>query len=169
MLIRSAEALETAHKLDVLVLDKTGTLTKGHPELTDIVTVDGVDQIELLRLVAAAETRSEHPLAQAIVAAARDRAGVATDPDRFDSITGKGVVASVAGRRILVGNARLLEDAGIDPAPLTDAAANLAADGKTRCSSPSTMRPPVSWLSPTPSKTTLSPASPRCVASGCRW
>ena len=131
VLIRSAEALETAHELDVLVLDKTGTLTKGRPELTDLVAADGVDEDELLRLVASAEARSEHPLAQAVVTAAGERGVEVADPDVFDSITGKGVLATVAGRRILIGNRRLLEDAGIDPAPLVETAAALAAEGKT--------------------------------------
>ncbi len=131
VLIRSAEALETAHKLDVLILDKTGTLTKGHPDLTDIVTTPGFDDDELLTLVAAAEARSEHPLAAAVVAAAHDRSLTVADADEFDSVTGKGVGATIGGRRVLVGNPRLLDDSGIDPAPLADAAATLAADGKT--------------------------------------
>ena len=131
VLIRSAEALETAHKLDVLILDKTGTLTKGHPELTDIVTTGVIDEATLLALVAAAEARSEHPLAQAIVAAAHDRNIMVAEPGEFDSITGKGVTATVTGRRVLVGNERLLTGAGVDTAPLTDAASRLAADGKT--------------------------------------
>ena len=131
VLIRSAAALETAHKLDVLILDKTGTLTKGHPELTDLVPVEGFGDAELLALVAAAEVRSEHPLAQAIVAAAHDRGMNVADPDVFDSITGKGVLATVTGRRVHVGNAKLLGDAGIDPAPLTEIASRLAGDGKT--------------------------------------
>jgi Cu+-exporting ATPase len=131
VLIKSAEALETAHKLDVLILDKTGTLTKGHPELTDIMTTGTFDETELLALVVAAEARSEHPLAQAIVAAAHDRAITVADTEEFDSITGKGVAATITGRRVLVGNERLLADAGVDPAPLTDTAARLAADGKT--------------------------------------
>ncbi|HEX4980647.1 MAG TPA: heavy metal translocating P-type ATPase [Ilumatobacteraceae bacterium] len=131
VLIKSAEALETAHKLDVLILDKTGTLTKGHPELTDIVTNRKFDETELHAVVAAAEVRSEHPLAQAIVAAAHDRAITVADTDEFDSITGKGVAATVTGRRVLVGNERLLADAGVDAAPLADTAARLAADGKT--------------------------------------
>jgi P-type Cu+ transporter len=131
VLIRSAEALETAHKLDVLILDKTGTLTKGHPELTDVITTGDLDETTLLALVAAAEARSEHPLAQAIVTAAHDRGITAAATDEFDSITGKGVTATVTGRRVLVGNERLLTDAGVDTASLTDAATRLAADGKT--------------------------------------
>ena len=131
VLIRSAEALETAHKLDLLILDKTGTLTNGRPELTDLVAVGASDETKLLGLVASAETRSEHPLAQAIVAAAHARGAPVPEPEMFDSITGKGVMATVVGQRVLVGNTRLLEDAGIDPSPLTDTAARFAADGKT--------------------------------------
>jgi len=131
VLIRSAAALETAHRLDVLILDKTGTLTKGHPELTDVVTIADFDETTLLALVAAAEARSEHPLAQAIVAAARDRSVIVAETDEFDSITGKGVTATVTGHRVMVGNERLLTDAGIDAASLIDVAARLAADGKT--------------------------------------
>jgi P-type Cu+ transporter len=131
VLIRSAEALETAHKLDVLILDKTGTLTRGQPALTDVGAVNGFDELELLRLVAAAEVRSEHPLAQAIVTGARDRGVVVADPDTFDSITGKGVAATVTGRRVLIGNARLLDDNGIDPDVLTERVTRLAIDGKT--------------------------------------
>ncbi len=131
VLIKSAEALETAHKLDVLILDKTGTLTNGHPELTDIVTVGAFDDATLLALVAAAEARSEHPLAQAIVTAARDRDFTVVEADVFDSVTGKGVTATVSGRSVLVGNERLLTDAGINTSPLTEAATRFAADGKT--------------------------------------
>ena len=131
VLIKSAEALETAHKLDVLILDKTGTLTKGHPELTDIVTVGAFDESAVLALVAAAEARSEHPLAQAIVTAARDRRLTVGEADMFDSVTGKGVTATVTGRVVLVGNERLLTDAGIDTASLTETASRFAADGKT--------------------------------------
>jgi Cu+-exporting ATPase len=131
VLIRSAEALETAHKLDVLIVDKTGTLTKGHPELTDVQIVDATADAVFLALVAAAETRSEHPLAQAIVTAARARGVPVCEPDDFDSVTGKGVVATVDGHRVLVGNDQLLSDAAIDATPGIDAAAGLAAHGKT--------------------------------------
>ena len=131
VLIKSAEALETAHKLDVLILDKTGTLTKGKPELTDLVTSERFDEPSLLGLVAAAEARSEHPLAQAIVTAAHDKGIAVVDVDEFESITGKGVAATVTGQRVLIGNERLLLDAGVDTASLTDTAVRLAADGKT--------------------------------------
>jgi Cu+-exporting ATPase len=131
VLIRSAEALETAHKLDVLVLDKTGTLTKGKPEFTDVIAVGGFADRSLLALVAAAEARSEHPLAQAIVAGAAATGIDVAEATSFDSLTGKGVFATVSGRRVLVGNAHLLADSGIDASPLVEPVARLASDGKT--------------------------------------
>jgi Cu+-exporting ATPase len=131
ILVRSAEALETAHKLHTLVLDKTGTITKGTPELTDVVPLDGHDPDGLLALVAAAETVSEHPLGAAIVRGARARDLDLSEPAGFDSITGKGIRATVDGRDVLAGNVGLLADAGIDTAALEDRAAVLAEAGKT--------------------------------------
>ena len=131
VLIRSAEALETAHKLDGLVLDKTGTLTRGTPALTDVSPTGAIDEPELLALVAAAERSSEHPLAHAIVTGATERRIDVAEPEAFDSVTGKGVQATVGGRRVLVGNQRLLGDAGVDPAPLDAAAERFSAEGKT--------------------------------------
>ncbi len=131
ILIRSAEALETAHKLDTVILDKTGTITKGKPALTDVVAFGGADETDLLRLVASAEQPSEHPLAGAIVAGARGRIGAILDATEFESVTGKGVHAVVDGRHVLVGNARLLEDAGIRTQSLEAGAGAFAAQGKT--------------------------------------
>nr|MBA3620031.1 copper-translocating P-type ATPase [Acidothermales bacterium] len=131
VLIRSAEALETAHKLHTVVLDKTGTITQGKPALTDVLPAPGVDEKELLRLVASTERSSEHPLAQAIVAGGRDRGLELTEPATFDSVTGKGVRATVDGRELLIGNARLLADAGIPTTELEQRAAALAEAGKT--------------------------------------
>ena len=131
ILIRSAEALETAHKLDTVVLDKTGTITKGAPALTDVLPAEGFATGELLALAAAVEASSEHPLATAIVAGARDRGLSIPAATTFDSVTGQGVRALVAGREVLVGNARLLSTAGIDPAALNDDLQRLAGDGKT--------------------------------------
>jgi P-type Cu+ transporter len=131
ILIRSAEALETAHRLDVLVLDKTGTITKGTPELTDVVPLDGLDADELLRLLASAETVSEHPLGEAIVRGARGRGLRLTDPVAFDSVTGKGVRATVDGRQVLAGNVALLVDDGLDTDRLGAEAARLAEAGRT--------------------------------------
>ena len=131
ILIRSAEALETANKLDTVVLDKTGTVTAGKPALTDVRPVGDWTEAGLLTLVAAAEADSEHPLAAAIVAGARERDLALPGASGFDSITGKGVQATVAGRAVLVGTARLLVDAGIDTAALDPVAAGLSAQGKT--------------------------------------
>jgi Cu+-exporting ATPase len=131
VLIRSAAALETAHRLDTVVLDKTGTITRGKPELTDVVALPGFDEDQLLGWVAAAEASSEHPLGQAIVAGAAQRGVALPVVDSFDSITGKGVLATVAGHRVLVGNRRLLADAGVDPAPLAPVVDELSGDGKT--------------------------------------
>jgi Cu+-exporting ATPase len=131
VLVKSAEALETAHKLDTVVLDKTGTITRGTPSLTDVVPVGGQDETELLRLVASAEVDSEHPLAAAIVAGARDRSLDLARVTTFDSVTGKGVRATVEGRELLIGNTRLLSDAGIATAELEQRADELADDGKT--------------------------------------
>ena len=131
ILIRSAEALETAHRLTSVVLDKTGTITRGAPALTDVITADGIAEEELLRLAGSAERPSEHPLASAVVAGARSRELILAQPQSFESITGKGVKATVDGRAILIGNPVLLEGEGVDVAPLGDAAAILSADGKT--------------------------------------
>ena len=131
ILIRSAEALETAHKLDTVVLDKTGTITKGAPALTDVLPAPGFTADEVLAMVAAVEVSSEHPLATAIVAGARDRKLTLAQATAFDSITGQGVRALVGGREVLVGNRRLLAAAGIDPLPVEADSERLAADGKS--------------------------------------
>ncbi|MFH9547907.1 heavy metal translocating P-type ATPase [Streptomyces sp. NPDC017435] len=131
ILIRSAEALETAHKLDTVVLDKTGTVTEGKPVLTDVHTADGIDEAGLLRLVAAAEADSEHPLARAIVIGVRERGLSWPAATGFDSVTGKGVQATVDGHAVLVGTPRLLGDVGIDTTELIPIAAEYSEQGKT--------------------------------------
>lgn len=131
ILIRSAEALETAHKLDTVVLDKTGTITKGAPALTDVLPAHGFAADEVLGLVAAVERSSEHPLATAIISGARERGLRLEEAVAFDSVTGQGVRALVSGREVLVGNRRLLVGAGIDPDALAADSDRLAADGKT--------------------------------------
>ncbi len=130
ILIRSAEALETAHRVGTVVLDKTGTITRGEPRLTDVVARLGSEE-ELLGLVAAAERVSEHPLGEAVVRGARERGVEVVEPDGFDSVTGKGVRATVAGREVVVGSRRLLGDLGVDASPLEDDAARLEEEGKT--------------------------------------
>jgi len=131
ILIRSAEALETAHKLDTIVLDKTGTITAGKPALTDVHTLGGFDEPTLLALVAAAEKDSEHPLATAIVTAGTERGLPSPPVAGFSSITGKGVRATVNGREVLVGTARLLSDVGLDVTKAEQIAARFADEGKT--------------------------------------
>jgi P-type Cu+ transporter len=131
VLIRSAEALETAQAVDTVVLDKTGTITRGRPSLTDVVAAEGVDEAELLRIAAAAEHSSEHPLAVAIVAGAAQRGVEHTEAMAFDSITGKGIRAAVDGHEVLIGTERLLTGAGIDTAPLQADITRLTVEGKT--------------------------------------
>jgi Cu+-exporting ATPase len=131
ILIRSAEALETAHKLDTIVLDKTGTITRGEPALTDVVATSGIGESDLLRLAASAERSSEHPLAAAVVSGARSRELILAEPTDFVSLTGRGIRAAVDGRALLVGNHALLNDAGIDASCLVEAAERLSAEGKT--------------------------------------
>jgi len=131
ILIRSAEALETSQRLDTIVLDKTGTITVGQPALTDIRPASPWTSNDLLALVAAAESESEHPLAAAIVTGARERGVSIPTAMAFESVTGKGVQASVNGRTVLVGNARLLTGAGIDITALDSAAKEAAGTGKT--------------------------------------
>jgi len=131
ILFKHAIALETSARINTVVMDKTGTLTKGEPEVTDVVTADGVTETELLRLVAAVERESEHPLAEAIVRRAT-QAGV--DPavaDGFENVPGDGAVAIVAGRRVAGGNRRLMEREGVDLGPLAARREQLASGGRT--------------------------------------
>jgi Cu+-exporting ATPase len=131
VLIRNAEALERMEKIDTLVVDKTGTLTLGRPSVTRILAADGYDEGELLRLAAAVERASEHPLALAVVAAARERGIALPEVADFDSPTGKGAVGLVEGRRITLGNASFLKERGLDPAALEREADALRRDGAT--------------------------------------
>lgn len=131
ILMRSAEALEVAGRLDTIVLDKTGTITAGHPVLTDVVAVEGIDEAVMPGLAAATEADSEHPLAAAIVAGATQRGVPTLTATSFESVTGQGVRATADGRVVLVGNARFLQGAGIDPSPLVERAEALAGEGKT--------------------------------------
>ncbi|MEU7864446.1 heavy metal translocating P-type ATPase [Nonomuraea sp. NPDC049141] len=127
ILIRDAEALETACKLDTIVLDKTGTITRGRPALTDVVPYGDWAADEVLRLAACAERSSEHPLGQAVVEGATGRGLILTEPSEFDSVTGQGIAATVEGHRVLVGGKRLL---GETPA-LEEEADRLARAGRT--------------------------------------
>ena len=131
ILIRSAEVLETAHRLHTVVLDKTGTITKGEPALTDVVPVGTTSENELLHLVASAERSSEHPLGQAIVRGTEERGISLLDPEEFDSVTGRGIDARVDDRSVLVGTRQLLGDRGVDASSLESEGARLAEQGKT--------------------------------------
>ena len=133
VLIKGGEALEIAHRLDTIVLDKTGTLTRGRPALTDVIASDdSMDDDELLRLAATAEHGSEHPTGEAIVRGAQARglvlnAGVA----RFNAVAGQGVEADIEGRRVLIGNAALMKARGVRVREVDERAARLAGEGKT--------------------------------------
>ena len=131
ILIKGGEALETAHKLTTIVLDKTGTITAGKPALTDVVVASGFTENELLTLVASAEQVSEHPIAAAIVSGAEARGLRLTNPERFQATAGHGIEAAVGQRSILLGNAKLMRDRGIEVGDLAARADALAADGKT--------------------------------------
>jgi len=131
ILIRSGAALETAQKLNTIVLDKTGTITKGKPALTDVVTTNGFNEDEILSLAASVEKASEHPLAEAVVTGAQERKVSVSDPEFFSAIPGKGVEAKVSGKHILLGNLKLMNEYGIGVESLADKSRQLAEDGKT--------------------------------------
>lgn len=131
VLIRDAEALERLAAVDTLIVDKTGTLTAGKPALSAVVAAPGEDEDEVLRLAASLERGSEHPLADAIVGAASARGLTLSTAEGFDAVTGKGVTGTVDGRRILLGNRVLLEDAGIEADLLAETADNRRDQGET--------------------------------------
>ena len=130
ILVKSGEALETAGKVNAVMLDKTGTVTTGSPVVTDIITAPGADETAALTLAAAAEKQSEHPLAKAILAAAEQRSITVPDAEGFKASAGHGVDCTVSGTHIVMGSARLMREQGIDN-PLEEKAAALSAEGKT--------------------------------------
>ncbi|HEX6769855.1 MAG TPA: heavy metal translocating P-type ATPase [Candidatus Binatia bacterium] len=131
VLIKNAEALEVLEKVDTIVVDKTGTLTEGKPQLAAVQVVPGVSESELLRLVASIEKGSEHPLAAAIVAGAQAKGLPLAKDQGFQSYTGKGIFGVVEGKRVALGNVRLFDDLKIDAAALGDRAEALRAEGQT--------------------------------------
>jgi Cu2+-exporting ATPase len=131
ILFKNAIALEQAAALDTVVFDKTGTLTRGEPQVVAIELADGISEDELLRLVASAETESEHPLAEAIVSAAKERSLELAHAESFEALPGHGARAVVAGKRLEIGNARLLELDGISLDGLGEKADALAEEGRT--------------------------------------
>ncbi len=132
VLVKNAAALERLEKVTVLVVDKTGTLTEGKPRLTEIIPAPGVDEQDLLTTAASLEQGSEHPLAAAIVAGARERGVALGQAEGFESTTGGGVSGRVGGRPVLIGNLRFQEERGVrDAGPLRAAAERLQAEGQT--------------------------------------
>jgi Cu+-exporting ATPase len=131
VLIRDAEALETLEKVDTLLVDKTGTVTEGKPHLVSVGTAEGASDAEILALGAGLERGSEHPLAAAILAGAAARGVSAASVDAFRSLTGRGVIGTAGGRRVALGNARLLEELGLDAGPLGKRAEALREEGQT--------------------------------------
>ena len=131
VLIRNAEALERMEKVDTLLIDKTGTLTEGKPALVGIDLASGLDESDALRIAASLESRSEHPLADAIVSAANAKGLSLAEPSNFDSPTGKGVVGIVEGQKIALGAERFMDELAIDTSPLRALAERRRADGAT--------------------------------------
>jgi Cu+-exporting ATPase len=131
VLIKNAEALERMEKVDTLVIDKTGTLTEGKPKVVAVVPTEGFDEISVLKLAASVEVASEHPLAAAIVAAAKERKIELDRVVGFDSPTGKGAVGTVEGQRVALGNPRFLAELGIASAPLEPQAEKFRGEGAT--------------------------------------
>ena len=129
VLVKNAEALELMEKIDTLVVDKTGTLTLGKPELVAICSTGQIDETEVLRLAAALEKGSEHPLAAAIVEGAGERGIALPASDEFESRTGKGVLGVVEDRKVALGNAALMRDLGVDPSTLQPQADDYRAQG----------------------------------------
>jgi Cu+-exporting ATPase len=131
VLIKGGLSLETAHKIDTIVLDKTGTITRGEPALTDVIALSAISEMELLHLVASAERKSEHSIAGAIIRDAERRGAVLAEPSQFRAVPGHGLEAIVDGRTIVLGNEKLLGDHGIATGDAGARMESLAAEGKT--------------------------------------
>jgi Cu+-exporting ATPase len=129
VLIKSADALERLEKVDTLVIDKTGTLTEGKPSLVSVLPATGFGEHELLRLAASLERASEHPLAAAVVQGAKSNGLSLVEPGSFESVPGKGVMGTVEGRYVIIGNAGFLSESGADPVSLIAAADRLRKEG----------------------------------------
>ncbi|MDR1353154.1 MAG: heavy metal translocating P-type ATPase [Treponema sp.] len=131
ILIKSGEALETAHRINTIVFDKTGTITEGKPEVTDIIPAGGTDSEYLLRITASAEKGSEHPLGQAIVNGAEEKGLELFRVEHFEALAGRGIEAEIGGIKALVGNRKLMEERGVRLEELEAASDRLAGEGKT--------------------------------------
>jgi Cu+-exporting ATPase len=131
VLIKGGDALETTHKIQTIVLDKTGTITEGKPKMTDLITASGIEREYLLRIAASAEKGSEHPLGQAIVQSAQEQRLDTFPASRFEALIGRGVEAEVDGATALIGNRKLMDERGVALVELEAASDRLAAEGKT--------------------------------------
>ena len=131
VLFKNAVALETSARIQTIVMDKTGTLTRGEPEVTDLVVANGFAEVDLLRLVAAVEQESEHPLAAAIVRHAQRQGTSPAHAERFQNVAGLGAVAEVDGRRVMVGNRQLAETEHVDLREVAGQRDELSATGRT--------------------------------------
>ena len=131
VLIRGGESLETAHKIDTVVLDKTGTITEGKPSVTDVIATNGLSESDLLRLAASAERGSEHPLGEAIVQEARARGLMLAEAQDFQAVPGHGIEASIEGRRVVMGNLKLMQDRQLGLDGLAPRGETLSQEGKT--------------------------------------
>ena len=131
VLIKNAEALERFEKIDTLIVDKTGTLTEGRPRLVAVMPEEGHDEIEVLSLAASLERGSEHPLAEAIVRGAEERGVAMETASEFEAVTGKGVMGTVSGKRVALGNLALLSDLGLEGATLSEKANARRDEGET--------------------------------------
>ena len=131
ILIKGGEALETTHKINPIIFDKTGTITEGKPTVTDIITAGTVDSDSLLQITASAEKGSEHPLGDAIVKSAEDKGLELYPIEHFESITGQGINATIQGKQLLIGNIRLMQEMDIAVEAVLKDADTLAAQGKT--------------------------------------
>ena len=131
ILIKGGEALETTHKINTIIFDKTGTITEGKPTVTDIITTGTVDSDSLLQITASAEKGSEHPLGDAIVKSAEDKGLELYPIEHFESITGQGINATIQGKQLLIGNIRLMQEMNIAVEAVLKDADTLAAQGKT--------------------------------------
>jgi Cu2+-exporting ATPase len=167
ILFKNAIGLEQAARLDTVVFDKTGTLTRGEPEVVAIATADRTSEHELLALVAAAEGDSEHPLAEAIVKAARERGLEVPRAGEFEAVPGHGALATVDGRRLAIGNARLMGASTSPSMALRSARTSWPARGAPSSRSPSTPTPPGSSRSRTRHATPPPTPCARSTASAC--
>lgn len=131
VLFKNSEALENAHRLQVIALDKTGTITQGEPTVTDTIPLNGIDTHELLRLAATAEKGSEHPLAQAVVKAAQDAGHILSQPEGFESESGRGIRATINDKLVQVGSPRFIAEQGFDTASLSAQIESLQSKGRT--------------------------------------